>query len=351
VTPKFHDEPFEESTLTKLRIFELYAQSWIPVFVASPQPPVSSLHIYDFMAGPGTDAAGNSGTPLRLLAQLRNYRHKPGWSRVAVHLHLFDSKRKNIQLLNQAVAGQDTEGITVHTDVKEFKTAFEEARAVLEDPNEAKLVLVDQFGVSAVTDEVFAQLVAAPKCDFLFFIASQTLHRFHDHSSIQQKISRPDDPNHVHVAVKDYYKSRLPSGSPYFLGRFSLKKETGNIYGIIFGSKHPLGMKKFLEVAWAADEGHGEANFDIDRENAGPLLSLLPTQKIEVFESALTEALLRGRAESERDVLRLCFDHGVLPRHAAPVLQKLKSEGAIACAFRSPQHDQDRPITRAPHLP
>ena len=215
------------------------------------------------------------------------------------------------------------------------------------DPRAAKLVLIDQFGVSAVTDDVFARLVASPKCDFLFFISSQTLHRFRDHPAIQQKITRPNDSHHVHVAVTDYYKSRLPQGSSYYLGRFSLKKETGNIYGLIFGSSHTLGMKKFLEVVWAEDRGQGEANFDIDRENAWPLLSLLPTRKVEVFENALEEALRSGRVDSERDVVRLCFDHGVLPKHAVPVLQRLKKAGVIAYGFRSPQHDQDRRITRA----
>ncbi len=344
----FHDQPFEESTLAKLRIFELYAQSWIPVFVANPQPTVSSLHIYDFMAGPGTDAAGGAGTPLRLLAQLRNYRAKPGWAKVAVHLHLFDRSRRNIQHLNRALVDEDADGITVHTDVKEFTAAFDESTDVLEDPRAAKLVLIDQFGVSAVTDAVFGRLVAAPKCDFLFFISSQTLYRFRDHPSIQQKIVKPNDSHHVHVAVTDYYKSRLPSRSTYYLGRFSLRKETGNIYGLIFGSGHPLGMKKFLEVAWAEDSDQGEANFDIDRENVGSLLSLLPIRKIEVFENALEEVLRSGQARSERDVLRLCFDHGVLPRHASAVLQRLKSEGAISCGFRSPQHDHDRPIIPGP---
>ena len=73
----FHDQPFEESTLTKLRIFEMYAKAWVPVFVARLQPSVSSLHVYDFMAGPGKDAAGNAGTPLRLL--------KPRWTPKSGH--------------------------------------------------------------------------------------------------------------------------------------------------------------------------------------------------------------------------------------------------------------------------
>jgi len=30
----FHDKPFDEGTLTKLQIFELYAREWLPVFLS-----------------------------------------------------------------------------------------------------------------------------------------------------------------------------------------------------------------------------------------------------------------------------------------------------------------------------
>ena len=71
-TPDFHKKPFDEGTLTKLQIFELYAREWLPVFLSPERPPRSEIHLFDFFAGPGTDTAGELGSPLRLLRQPRS---------------------------------------------------------------------------------------------------------------------------------------------------------------------------------------------------------------------------------------------------------------------------------------
>ena len=44
-----HDEPFDESTIFKLEIFEDYAQAWIPTFVM--QPHISEIHIFAGVVG------------------------------------------------------------------------------------------------------------------------------------------------------------------------------------------------------------------------------------------------------------------------------------------------------------
>src|SRR5262245_59751694 len=86
----FHDSPFDEGTLTKLDIFELYLREWLPVFLAPPKNYRRELHIVDFFAGPGTDPKGQLGSPLRTLRQLSSYRDLPGWKAVRVHVHFFD---------------------------------------------------------------------------------------------------------------------------------------------------------------------------------------------------------------------------------------------------------------------
>jgi three-Cys-motif partner protein len=74
----FHTRAFDEGTLTKLRIFELYAREWLPVFLAPAKPPRNEIHLFDFFAGPGTDSAGEMGSPLRLLSQLKEYQGLAG---------------------------------------------------------------------------------------------------------------------------------------------------------------------------------------------------------------------------------------------------------------------------------
>ena len=176
-------------------------------------------------------------------------------------------------------------------------------------------------------------MVDSPTCDFLFFISSSTLHRFRDHPSIKQKIVRSDDYYHVHRAALDYYRSLISTEKRYFLAPFSIKKGA-NIYGLIFGSAHPLGIDKFIQVAWRSDNITGEADFDINRENMQPGQLNLPLpefrpSKILAFENELEELLRKGRISTELDVIQVCFDHGMKRQHAEPILIKLKNENVV----------------------
>lgn len=335
----FHDRRFDEGTLTKLRIFELYTREWLPVFLANKTPLRSEIHVFDFFAGPGTDSEGTPGSPLRLLQQIRSMTHLPGWQVTKTVAHFFDEDAEKIAALRARIDERPTVP-RLELDIKpyEFHEALTQSGKILQSPNAAKLLLIDQFGVDNVTPEVFKTLVDAPTCDFLFFLSSSTLHRFRDHPAIKQKIERPDDHYHVHRAALEYYRSLLKNPLEYYLAPFSIKKGA-NIYGLIFGSAHPLGMDKFLRVAWKQDAINGEADFDINRENFDPhqatlpLLELRPS-KVTMFEAGLERRLRSGSIRNEVDVIRVCFEHGVTRQHAEPVLKRLK--GLIDVKFRVP---------------
>ena len=337
----FHDKPFDDGTLTKLQIFELYTKGWLPVFLSSEKPYYPALHIFDFFSGPGTDSQEVPGSPLRLLQQLKTFNKLPGWRNVKTHVHFYDKSTKKIARLSKNIERYELSIPDVIFDIRplRFEVAFDLCVPILRNPRAAKLVFIDQTGVGQVTDEVFLELVRAPACDFLFFISSSTLDRFHDHPAIKQRIDRPDDYHYVHRAVLEYYRSLLPEGKRYFLAPFSIKKGP-NIYGIIFGSAHPLGIDKFLQVVWGKDEISGEADFDINREKMRPeqvpLFPDLRPSKISTFEAALEQLIKDGRVLNELDVMQVCFDHSMKRQHAEPVLKRLKNAGVIKLDFRVP---------------
>lgn len=344
----FHNKPFDEGTLTKLQIFELYAREWFPVFLAREKPLRNTIHVFDFFAGPGTDTQNTPGSPLLLLRQLRDYRGAQGWGKVRIHVHFYDEDSDKVARLKENIAGHGLQLPNVTFDIQalRFDDAFRASELVLDDPQAAKLVFIDQTGVAHVTSEVFRKLVNSPTCDFLFFLSSSTLHRFRDHPAIWQKITRPEDYYHVHRQALEYYRELLSPGQEYYLAPFSIKKGA-NIYGIIFGSAHPLGMDKFLDVAWRKDEFSGEADFPIDRENIRPGQLLLPiaevqARKLTVFENELENLLRSGRLSSEVDVMKVCFEHGVKRQHARPVLTKMKKEGVIDMDFFVPDVERFR---------
>ena len=104
-------------------------------------------------------------------------------------------------------------------------------------------------------------------------------------------------------------------------------------------------MDKFLRVAWHKDKLNGEADFDINRENFKPNQERLPLNdfrpsKVTAFEQELEEALRKGQCQSERDVIQICFDHGVTRQHGRPILAKLKKEGIIEADFQVPAIDR-----------
>jgi three-Cys-motif partner protein len=216
-----------------------------------------------------------------LLQQLQGYQTTEGWGRVRIYVHFYDEDQDKIARLKDNIVahGLHFKDVTYDIQPLRFDDAFTASAQTLARPDAAKLVFIDQTGVAQVTPEVFRRLISSPTCDFLFFLSSSTLHRFHEHPAIKQKIVRPDDYYHVHRKALEYYRSLLPPQSEYYLAPFSIKKGA-NVYGLIFGSAHPLGIDKFLDVAWRSDEFSGEANFAINRENMRAEQLLLPMDEV-----------------------------------------------------------------------
>ncbi|MEA2083505.1 MAG: hypothetical protein U9O82_04540 [Thermodesulfobacteriota bacterium] len=122
---------------------------------------------------------------------------------------------------------------------------------------------------------------------------------------------------------------------------FSLKKGS-NIYGLIFGSKHPLGVEKFLDLVWVQNAINGEANFDIndDVEKGQPtLFDLLPDferpkTKRELFEDYLEEFIHNHGQVTNREVYDFTLIHGHPKSHAGECIIRLKSEGKVEYSGR-----------------
>ena len=154
---------------------------------------------------------------------------------------------------------------------RDFQTAFDEVYPVMSAADTANLLFMDQYGVCQITEDVFARITKISPTDFLFFVSSSTIRRFADHPAIQKYLGvdeyqmRSADYYDIHRALVGYYRSLLPPNKLYYLAPFSIK-EGANIYGLIFGSGHVLGMEKFLYACWNEDPERGEANYDIDHE-------------------------------------------------------------------------------------
>jgi three-Cys-motif partner protein len=324
-----HLKPFDESTKDKLELYREYLREWLPVFINSEY--VDTLQIFDFFAGPGIDIDGNPGSPVITCDAIRNALSQHGKQHPKIKVYFNECNAAKFQQLSACTDEQQKSlpQVNIITMCNDFHSSFEQWQQQMQGKT-ANLLFLDQSGVQQITESVFKTIVQLPKTDFIFFISSALVNRFKKHSEIRnyvpitdQDLSRMNGTN-VHRLLANAYFRWIPDGLEYYLGSFSIKKGA-NVYGLVFGSGHPLGIDKFLKVAWKRG---GDANFDIDRDRIDPAQPSLfseydvPT-KIKVFEKELAEALFARRLTTNKDVYLFALQNGMLATHARNALGSL----------------------------
>lgn len=350
----FFNSTFDEGTRLKLEIFSGYIREWLPVFLSQwkrwQQP--QQVNIYDFFAGAGTDEQGNPGSPLLIIQEIKEFCRTHADVRASeIHPSILfnDNRQSHIDLLQKNIEEMrcPESCCKIRYTVKSFQDALNDELPEMKNNDTACLVIMDQFGVSEISADVLAKLDQCSKTDFMFFITSSFVKRFSEQKGIKERFNLKDCSYHnVHRAVCDYYKSLLPQGSIYHLAPFSIRKKTGNIYGIIFGSHHLYGLEKFLKVCWNKDTVTGEANYDIDDDGATrvgqmDLFGNDKIKKIDKFETDLISFIKNGNLLSifsekklitpvtNRDIYRFSLENGFMPQAATGILLRLNQTGNI----------------------
>jgi three-Cys-motif partner protein len=331
-----HRDPFDEGTQDKLDLYRGYLREWLPVFLN--QPSISTINIFDFFAGPGSDVDGKPGSPIiahqEICSALKIHKsaHKPD-----IHLYLNELDPKKFAKLTEWAQqlSQHYDSVHIHTEQMDFIKVFHEWHAIARQTRTANLLFIDQYGVKFVSPEIFKIITQLRFTDFLFYISSSMINRFREEDSIRRYIPVTEDDlkqmnsTNVHRIVTEVYNRFIPSETEYYLAPFSIKK-SANVYGLIFGSRHPLGMDKFLRECWKKDELRGEANFDIDTECIDPSMRpLFPgmdkPKKLAQFENELTSAIIAQRLKTKTDIYIFALKRGFLGKHAKKVITDMIS--------------------------
>ncbi len=336
---RFHSKPFDDGTLTKLTLFRQYLEEWLPVFI-SRYTAGTRIYIVDLFSGPGKDSNGKPGSPLIALKVVRKYSNLITRNRVIIRLIFNDRSSKKAEALQSLMVSQNIPSNLCKWAVSNLEAdeAFVASQDELAD--NPTLLFLDQFGMTYISDEMFLKLIELRRTDLLFFISSSQLRRFEEHPSIHKYLDIPSGSlssaafEDTHRAVQNYYRSLIPLEAEYYIGAFSIKKGS-NLYGLIFGSHHPLGLEKFLRVCWRVDPITGEANFDIDREQINPEAPrLFPDMdrphKLDAFRLRLRDDVLSGKLATDREVYLASLQDGVLPAEARSVLAELKKSRLIS---------------------
>lgn len=339
-----HDQPFEESTLSKLGIFEDYAEAWIPTFVMSG---FSTIGIFDLFAGPGYDKSGEPGSPIRLLEKIKKHAGNILKHRVKVVVHLNEIDRSKSDLLKEACYDYLTSNPEVNRAIEllfhneDFDSLFPRLLPLIRAfPS---LVFLDQNGIKFLSPKYLSEFERLNQTDFLCFLSASYLWRFGEtdefkrHLELDMTQIKSEPYRAVHRSVVKQLRSKLESGSKLRLYPFSLQKGA-NIYGLIFGATHPLAVEKFLDVAWSVNKVNGEANFDIDDDavkQQGKLFEPNLT-KVEAFSALLRDRVRKGEISNNLEAYNFSHNEGHSGRQAKEILVRMKKEGEIAFDGISP---------------
>lgn len=348
-----HKNSFDDGTLTKLEIFQAYAQAWLSIFAVTRNMPVKDLWIWDFFAGPGKSVIGQPGSPLRILKIIEEQADRIIQNNRIVHVRFNEKDKAKYQTLVTNVKSYvesseslkrlklsgNFEGKCFNMD---FADMFKKVIPAL--GSEPSLMFFDQNGVKYIGDEYLMPLLKSCKTDFLYFVSTSYFARFSSRPEFNKNVPfewNPEKPYHfIHRDVINYIRSKIPYRSKMRVYPFSIKKGS-NIYGLIFGASHVLAAEKFLEIAWKKNSINGEANFDIDDDTTKRQGSLfeeftIPT-KIESFHIDVQSAVESGRIKNNHEAYYYAINNGFLPCEMANVLKDLKRKGIMTYEGNSPR--------------
>ena len=346
-------QPFPEATMLKLNIFRRCFREWFPVFVHHPD--IKQIFIYDMFAGSGTDSEGNPGSPIILLEEARGNERQHCMALAKNNKYVvfgFNEKEKEKkELLDKAKddfflkcnSGCPLEKCVYSNAIYCKDDSFDEIMKgdkfgrVLANKNYAKFILLDQYGFSQITKDVFLKLVTSPLTDFIFFISSSFIKRFRDVDAVKTYINtnkldfEEKKPKECHRIIADYFRNLIPADKEYYIHHFTIQKGT-NYYGLIFGTNHTLGMEKFVKVCWMEDENSGESNCNIDNdfEKGSLFYDPINTAKKLRIKEELSQLILSGKIKSNVEGLKWVLSHGCEPKLFVEVVSSLVTQKKVA---------------------
>lgn len=328
-SPNEQHESFDEVTLEKLDIYSRYLQQWLPRPLSG-QACVEEAGIYDLFCGSGCCADGSDGSPLRAVSVLRaNERSITCGCDVNVRLVFNDIDPTCVKSLagrlGPQVLARDGQCLAhIQYYSQPCGELLQSLLPKLQKSRAANLLFIDQCGLSEPSEEQLRKLRALRGTDLLIFISSSWFRRFAktkeaEHWAMEKSDIEVLSYNRIHRFMASYFRSVLGSG--YFVAPFSLKRQC-ELYGLIFASHNPLGLEKFLEVAWHRDPYTGETNFDLYEDGTSRVrLALLDARKICEFQKELMICLESGKFTTDRDIYLHVLQRGFLGRHAADTIK------------------------------
>lgn len=343
-----NEKPFDEATKLKLKIFGESFEEWLPVFIHGKF--TKQVFVYDFFAGSGKDIEGSLGSPLILLDKAKGANRKYcNNANKIIHFTFNENIKKkcdelNLNVNNHIAVCREKNNCNecvyeCKVNQSDFKSFFQDSatQKILCNKDFGKFIILDQYGFKEIDNNVFLQLISFPQTDFIFFISSSFVKRFKEHENIKAYIDTSrikfdeSQPKECHKIIADYFKELIPKNKDYYLHHFTIQKEKGNYYGLIFGTSHTYGIEKFLKVCWQNDKLSGESNCNIDNDYEEDMLFYDPSnsnKKVRV-KKTIEKHILSGKIIDNISGLKFALEQGCEPVLFTEAVKELEQKKKI----------------------
>lgn len=161
------------------------------------------------------------------------------------------------------------ENLSCQVICQEFAPALEEILEDLESKN-AKLAptfaFIDPFGYSGFPLELIGKMMQYKKCEVLITFMVNFINRFTDEmkepalnalfdTEDWKKVKELTDPNKRRRFLLELYKNQLKevAGAKYVRSFEMINKKNQPVYYLVYGTKHPLGLKVMKDAMWKVD--------------------------------------------------------------------------------------------------
>lgn len=258
--------PLEPHTKAKHEILENYLKAWLPILSQR-----SERIIYlDGFAGPGVYEGNEDGSPVISLKTALEHTLKHFFKEI---LFVFIEKKADRATKLKEVLTQRfpdlPKNIKYAVIGAEFAPTLDEVLCEIEK-NDAKLAptfaFLDPFGFSGFPMKLIGRMMDYKKCEVLITFMASFINRFTDElresvltelfaTEEWKKVRNIPDPEQRRRFLLDLYETQLiqVGGAKYVRSFEMVNKYNQPIYYLIYGTKHPLGLKVMKNAMWKVD--------------------------------------------------------------------------------------------------
>lgn len=328
-------------TAAKHDIYRRYLARWFPILLAGANAYPSVTYAEGF-AGPGIYSGGEPGSPVIAMQAL--VQEVPANKGIARFVFIDDDQRCVDFLPRTLTAAfparpRSLAAMPVEVVLGTCADRLEAALDLLGAWGQPIFANLDSWGNAPVPYQLLQRLASNEATEVIITLLPQHFVRFvSDLGAAGDEVFGGDptwrtvadlapDAKSRHI-LTSYRKVLQAAGFPYLLD-FELLPRNGQPLYLVFGTKHPLGVKKMKDSLWEVDRASGvgfrdprdeqaEALFDLDEPQLAPLARLIE-QKLQDGRQLRVEELRQFAL----------FETVYRPEHVIAALRPLVDRGTL----------------------